>query len=51
MDEAAELIDKIRPQRAILTHFGLQVLKSSPERQARLIQKKQVWKSLPPMTV
>jgi len=40
MDEAAELIDKIRPQKAILTHFGLQVLKSSPERQARLISEK-----------
>ena len=40
MDEAAELIGKIRPQRAILTHFGLQVLKSSPERQARLISEK-----------
>jgi len=40
MDEAALLIDKIRPQKAILTHFGLQVLKSSPEHQARLISEK-----------
>jgi ribonuclease BN (tRNA processing enzyme) len=40
MDEAALLINKIRPQKAILTHFGLQVLKSSPERQARLISEK-----------
>lgn len=40
MDEAALLIDKIRPKKAILTHFGLQVLKSSPERQAKLISEK-----------
>lgn len=40
MDEAANLIDKIRPKRAILTHFGLQVLKSSPPRQARLISER-----------
>jgi len=40
MDEAAELINKIRPQKAILTHFGLQVLKSSPEFQAKLISRK-----------
>ncbi|MFZ3059770.1 MAG: MBL fold metallo-hydrolase [Candidatus Methanoperedens sp.] len=37
MDEAAKLIDEIRPKRAILTHFGLQVLKASPELQARRI--------------
>jgi ribonuclease BN (tRNA processing enzyme) len=40
MDEAAKLIDEIRPKKAILTHFGLQVLKASPERQARSISKK-----------
>ena len=40
IDEAAELIDEIRPQKAILTHFGLQILKSSPEHQARLISNK-----------
>ena len=40
MDEAADLIDKIRPQKAIMTHFGLQVLRSSPERQAKLISEK-----------
>lgn len=40
MGEAAELIDKIRPQKAILTHFGLQVLRSSPELQAKLISEK-----------
>ncbi len=40
MDEAAELIGKIRPKKAILTHFGLQVLKSSPEHQAKLISEK-----------
>jgi phosphoribosyl 1,2-cyclic phosphodiesterase len=40
MYEASELIGKIRPQKAILTHFGLQVLKSFPERQSRLISEK-----------
>jgi ribonuclease BN (tRNA processing enzyme) len=40
MDEAAELINEIRPKKAILTHFGLQVLKSSPEHQARIISEK-----------
>lgn len=40
MDEAAELINEIRPGKAILTHFGLQVLKSSPELQARNISEK-----------
>ncbi|MCZ7396071.1 MAG: MBL fold metallo-hydrolase [Candidatus Methanoperedens sp.] len=40
IDEAAELINEIRPKRAILTHFGLQVLKSSPELQARNISEK-----------
>ncbi|VVB93961.1 Ribonuclease BN [uncultured archaeon] len=40
MDEAARLIDEIHPKRAILTHFGLQVLKASPELQARRISEK-----------
>ena len=40
MDEAAEIINKIRPKKAILTHFGLQVLKSSPEYQAKIISEK-----------
>jgi len=40
MEEAADLIGKIRPKIAILTHFGLQVLNSSPEHQAKLIRKK-----------
>lgn len=37
MAEAKDLINKIRPKKAILTHFGLQVLKASPELQAKLI--------------
>jgi len=37
IDEAGELINKIKPKIAILTHFGLQVLNSSPEHQAKLI--------------
>lgn len=40
MDEAVDLIGRIRPKIAILTHFGLQVLNSSPERQAKLISEK-----------
>ena len=40
MDDAAGLINEIRPKKAILTHFGLQVLKSSPELQARNISEK-----------
>src|SRR5659263_330370 len=40
MEEAGDLINKIRPKKAILTHFGLQVLKSSPEYQAKLLSEK-----------
>ncbi len=40
MDDAAALINEIRPRLALLTHFGLQVLKSSPELQARNISEK-----------
>ncbi len=40
MNAAANLINIIRPKRAILTHFGLQVLKSSPEVQAQIISEK-----------
>ncbi len=40
MDDAAALINEIKPKLAILTHFGLQVLKSSPELQARNISEK-----------
>ncbi len=38
--EAAELIRYIRPKKAILTHFGLQVLKASPQIQARIISER-----------
>jgi len=40
MDDAAGLINEIRPKKTILTHFGLQVLKASPERQAKDISEK-----------
>lgn len=40
MDEAAKLIGEIHPKRAILTHFGLQVLKADPELQAKNISEK-----------
>jgi len=37
MNEAADLINEIRPKKAILTHFGFQVLKASPVHQAKKI--------------
>lgn len=40
IDEAKELINEIRPKKAILTHFGLQILKASPELQAKIISEK-----------
>ncbi len=40
MNDASELINEIRPRKAVLTHFGLQVLKASPEHQARIISEK-----------
>jgi ribonuclease BN (tRNA processing enzyme) len=39
ISEAEKLVNEIRPRKAILTHFGLQVLKASPERQAKKITK------------
>jgi phosphoribosyl 1,2-cyclic phosphodiesterase len=38
--EAADLIGSIKPKMAILTHFGLQVLKASPDHQAMLISER-----------
>jgi len=38
--EAADLIGSIKPKIAILTHFGLQVLKASPDHQAMLISER-----------
>jgi len=35
--EAEKLVNEIRPKKAILTHFGLQVLKANPELQAKKI--------------
>ncbi len=40
IDEAAKLIEEIHPKRAILTHFGLQVLKANPELQAKNISER-----------
>jgi len=37
MNEAADLNNEIRPKKAILTHFGFQVLKASPVHQAKKI--------------
>lgn len=37
ISEAEKLINEIRPKKAILTHFGLQVLKANPELQAKKI--------------
>ncbi len=38
--EAENLIGFIKPKMAILTHFGLQVLKASPDHQAKLISER-----------
>ncbi|VVB87191.1 Ribonuclease BN [uncultured archaeon] len=38
--QAGDLIGSIKPKMAILTHFGLQVLKASPEHQAKLISER-----------
>lgn len=38
--EAADLIGSIKPKMAILTHFGLQVLRASPDHQAILISER-----------
>ncbi len=40
MMDAAVLINEIRPKTAILTHFGLQVLKACPEAQAKMISER-----------
>jgi ribonuclease BN (tRNA processing enzyme) len=40
ISEAADLIGTIKPKLAILTHFGLQVLKASPDHQAKLISER-----------
>ncbi|MBE0521120.1 MAG: MBL fold metallo-hydrolase [Candidatus Methanoperedenaceae archaeon] len=37
ISEAEKLVNEIRPKKAILTHFGLQVLKASPGLQAKKI--------------
>ncbi len=39
-DDAVKLIEKIKPKLAIITHFGLKMLKSDPIYEAREIQKK-----------
>lgn len=40
INEAAELINAIRPKKAVLTHFGLQVLKAMPDVQAKRISER-----------
>ncbi len=40
INEASRLIDSIKPKMALLTHFGLQVLKASPDHQAKLISER-----------
>ena len=37
INEAERLVNEIRPKKAILTHFGLQVLRANPELQAKQI--------------
>jgi len=40
ISEAEELINKIKPKKTILTHFGFQVLRASPDLQAKNIRER-----------
>jgi len=39
-EDAVELISKIKPRVAIITHFGMKVLKEDPTNEARILQQK-----------
>ncbi|MEM1550753.1 MAG: MBL fold metallo-hydrolase, partial [Candidatus Bathyarchaeia archaeon] len=39
-DDAIRIIENTRPEMAIITHFGMQMILKSPEREAELIEKK-----------
>ena len=39
-EEAIKLIDEVRPELAIITHFGAKMIRANPLQQAREIQKK-----------
>lgn len=38
-EDAAEIIGKIRPELAVITHFGMKILKENPKYQAEWLQK------------
>jgi hypothetical protein len=37
-DESARLIERIRPELAVLTHFGLKLLKQDPKGEAEWVE-------------
>ncbi len=39
-EDAADFVERTRPELALLTHFGMKLLHEGPERQARYIQKR-----------
>ncbi|MEM1562585.1 MAG: MBL fold metallo-hydrolase [Candidatus Bathyarchaeia archaeon] len=39
-DDAIKIIEEVRPEMAIITHFGMQMIYKGPEREAELIEKK-----------
>jgi len=39
-DDAVEIINLVRPEAAILTHFGLKMLMNSPEKQAKSVEER-----------
>jgi phosphoribosyl 1,2-cyclic phosphodiesterase len=40
LDDAAQIISDIKPKKAILTHFGMTMLKAKPHIQAEELSKK-----------
>jgi len=39
-DDAVKIIEETRPEIALITHFGMQMILKGPEREAELIEKK-----------
>lgn len=38
-NDAIRLIEEVRPEQAVMTHFGMQMIFKGPAREARLIEK------------
>ena len=39
-DDAAKAIKEVRPELAVITHFGMQIILRNPQHEAELIEKK-----------